>query len=134
MAEPAKSVGDFIGLHPAAHGQPICRHLRLAGGDAGPPALFTDRRPDQTISIAALWSLVYLITLLPFTINAFGLQEISITYAFSEIGGISPANSLALALLIRTLFMLASLPGAFFLSDVLPGVAQAQPLLQKLDK
>jgi len=80
--------------------------------------------------IAGLWSLVYVITLLPFTINALGLQEVTISFAFTQLGGVSAANSLVLALLIRTLFLITSLPGALFLSDVLPGITQAR---QKLD-
>jgi hypothetical protein len=89
--------------------------------------------PLPFLQIAGLWSLVYLITLLPFSINALGLQELSVTYAFSQLGGISTANSVVLALLVRALFMLASLPGAFFLSELLPGAAQARLLLNKLD-
>jgi hypothetical protein len=85
-------------------------------------------------TVAGLWSLVYVITLLPFTINAFGLQEVSITYAFNHLGGISAPNSIVLAVLVRTMFMLASLPGALFLSDVLPGISKAQPLLKKLGR
>lgn len=85
-------------------------------------------------TVAGLWSLVYVITLLPFTINAFGLQEISITYAFNQLGGLSAPNSLVLAVLVRTMFMLASLPGALFLSDVLPGISKAKPLLSKLGR
>ena len=85
------------------------------------------------IQIAGLWTLVYFITLIPFTINALGLQEVSISFAFSQLGGIDFANSLVLALLIRTLFMLASLPGAIFISDVLPGIAKAKPILSKID-
>lgn len=80
--------------------------------------------------IGGLWSMVYMVTLVPFTINALGLQELSIAFAFTELGGVSPANSAALALLVRTLFLLASLPGALFLSDVLPGVSRAQPILR----
>lgn len=85
-------------------------------------------------TIAGLWSLVYLITLVPFTINALGLQEISITFAFSQLGGVSEPHSLMFAVLVRLLFMLASLPGALFLSDVLPGISKAQPLLEKFSK
>ena len=84
--------------------------------------------------IAGLWSMVYMVTLVPFTINAFGLQELSIAFAFTQLGGISAANSAALALLVRTLFLLASLPGALFLSDVLPGVARAKPILSSRDQ
>lgn len=83
--------------------------------------------------IAGLWSMVYLITLVPFTINAFGLQELSVAFAFTQLGGVSPASSAALALLWRTLQLLASLPGALFLSDILPGINRARPLLGKLD-
>ncbi|MEX1071100.1 MAG: lysylphosphatidylglycerol synthase transmembrane domain-containing protein, partial [Anaerolineales bacterium] len=90
--------------------------------------------PLPYLTIAGLWSLVYVITLIPFTINAFGLQEVSITWAFAHLGGVSEPTSIVLALLVRTLFMLASVPGALFLSDVLPGVAKAQPLLTKLDQ
>jgi hypothetical protein len=89
--------------------------------------------PLPFLLIAGLWALVYLISLLPFSINALGLQEISVAYAFTQLGGVSAANSVVLALLVRALFLLASLPGAFFLSEVLPGVAQARPLLRKLD-
>ncbi len=85
------------------------------------------------LQIAGLWALVYFVTLIPFTINALGLQEISISFAFSQLGGIDLANGLVLAILIRTLFMLASLPGAFFLSDLLPGIAKAQPILERID-
>ena len=84
--------------------------------------------------IGGLWSMVYIVTLVPFTINAMGLQELSIAFAFSQLGGVSAANSAALALLVRTLFLLASLPGALFLSDVLPGVARAKPILSTRDQ
>lgn len=90
--------------------------------------------PLPYLTIAGLWSLVYVITLVPFTINAFGLQEVSITFAFNQLGGLSEPTSVVLALLVRTLFMLASLPGALFVSDILPGVAKAKPLLSKLDQ
>jgi hypothetical protein len=84
-------------------------------------------------SVAGLQSLVYLVTLIPISISGWGVQEFSISFAFSTLGGVDPANSLVLALLIRTLYILVSLPGALVLSDVLPGMAKAQPLLSKLD-
>jgi uncharacterized membrane protein YbhN (UPF0104 family) len=70
-------------------------------------------------SIAGLYSLVYFITLLPVSINGYGLQEISITFAFSHFAGASMNSSLITALLFRTLMMLASLPGALFIPDIL---------------
>lgn len=74
--------------------------------------------------VAGLWSLVYFVTLLPVSINGLGVQELSTAFAFSELGGVSEHNSLTLALLVRTLFMLASLPGAFYIRDILPQVQQ----------
>jgi glycosyltransferase 2 family protein len=76
--------------------------------------------------IAGLWSLVYFVTLLPVSINGLGVQELSITFAFSELGGVSEHTSLILALLVRTIFMLASLPGAFYIRAILPQVRQQE--------
>ena len=70
--------------------------------------------------IAGLWSLVYFVTLVPVSINGLGVQELSIAFAFSELGGVSEQNALTLALLIRTVFMLASLPGALYVRQLLP--------------
>jgi uncharacterized membrane protein YbhN (UPF0104 family) len=76
--------------------------------------------------IAGLWSVVYFFTLLPVSINGYGLQEISIAYTFSHVGGISEPSALTLALLLRTLTMIASLPGAAFV----PGILAAERSLQ----
>lgn len=70
--------------------------------------------------VAGLYSLVYFVIILPFSINGYGLQEISITFVFTSFGGVSIQSSLTLALLFRTIVMLASLPGAFFV----PGLIQ----------
>jgi uncharacterized membrane protein YbhN (UPF0104 family) len=72
--------------------------------------------------IGGLWSLVYFVTLIPISINGLGVQEVAITFAFSTLGGVSEQSSLTLALLIRTLFILASLPGAIFLPGIMPEV------------
>jgi len=69
--------------------------------------------------IAGLWSSVYFLTLLPISINGYGLQEISIGIVFTTVAGISEHNSLTLALLMRTLMMLFSLPGALFVPSIL---------------
>lgn len=84
-------------------------------------------------TVAGLQSLVYVVTLIPISISGLGVQEFSISYAFTVLGGVDPATSLVLGIMIRVLYVLASLPGALFLSDVLPGMAKAQPLLTKLD-
>lgn len=69
--------------------------------------------------IAGLWSLTYFITLIPISINGYGLQELSFTFLFSHIAGVSPAVSLTVGVLIRAYLILASLPGAFFLPSAL---------------
>ena len=71
--------------------------------------------------IAGLWSAVYFITLLPVSINGYGLQEVSLAFIFSRVGGISASSALTLAILMRTLTMLASLPGAIFVPGIMAG-------------
>jgi uncharacterized membrane protein YbhN (UPF0104 family) len=81
----------------------------LEGTDEGIPISF----------IAGLWSIIYFLTLLPISINGLGIQEISLTYVFASIGGVSMQGSLTLAILIRTLLILVSLPGVLFLPPIL---------------
>jgi uncharacterized membrane protein YbhN (UPF0104 family) len=70
-------------------------------------------------SIASLWSLSYFITLMPFSIGGLGIRELSITFIYQEIGGISVESALTLAVILRGLDILASVPGAFFLPTIL---------------
>jgi len=77
--------------------------------------------PISYSAVAGLYSFVYLVTLLPISINGYGLQELSISVIFSEVGGVSLQNSLTMALIFRTMTMLASLPGAFFLPSIISG-------------
>jgi uncharacterized membrane protein YbhN (UPF0104 family) len=69
--------------------------------------------------IGGLYSLVYFITLLPISINGYGLQEISMTFIFTSVSGVTMSNALATALIFRTLMMVASLPGALFVPDMM---------------
>jgi hypothetical protein len=71
--------------------------------------------------IAGLWSLTYFVTLLPISINGLGLQEVTITNLFTALGGLSNSTSLTIAIIIRGLWILGSLPGAFFISGILSG-------------
>ena len=71
--------------------------------------------------VAGMWSLTYFITLLPVSINGLGVQELSMTFLFTQIGGVSEPTALTLAFLIRIVQMFASLPGVFYLPDVLAG-------------
>jgi glycosyltransferase 2 family protein len=69
--------------------------------------------------IGGLYSLVYFVTLIPISINGYGVQEISMTFIFSNLGRAPLSTGLTVALLFRTLLMIASLPGAFFLPGIL---------------
>jgi len=71
--------------------------------------------------IAGIWSLTYFISLLPVSINGLGLQEVTITNLFSVLGGLTQATTLSLAVILRALWIIGSLPGAFFLSSVIAG-------------
>lgn len=73
--------------------------------------------------VAGIWSLAYFVTLIPVSINGYGVQELSLTFLFSRVAGVSPATSLTVAVLIRIAFLLASLPGAVFLPSVLTAVS-----------
>lgn len=69
--------------------------------------------------IAGLWSLTYFVTLIPISINGFGVQELSLTFLLLTFGGLDHSESAVIALLIRFLFVITSLPGAFFLPSIL---------------
>ncbi len=69
--------------------------------------------------VAGLWSMGYFITLLPISINGLGVQEVALTYLFTNYGGVALHSVLAMALLMRALPILASLPGALFVPALL---------------
>ncbi|MEJ2305509.1 MAG: lysylphosphatidylglycerol synthase transmembrane domain-containing protein, partial [Anaerolineales bacterium] len=70
--------------------------------------------------VGGLYSLVYFVTLLPVSINGYGLQEVSMTFIFSVVAGATVQSSLTAALLFRTAMMLGSLPGAIFVPGSRP--------------
>ena len=74
--------------------------------------------------VAGLWSLTYFITLIPISINGYGLQELSFTFFMSNVAGLTPAVSLSVAVLIRAFFILSSLPGVFFLASIMADMAK----------
>ncbi len=71
--------------------------------------------------VMGLWSATYFVTLLPISINGMGVQELAITFFYVSLGGISQPSGLTVALMMRILQMLASLPGALFIPDILAG-------------
>lgn len=69
--------------------------------------------------VAGLWSVTYFVTLVPVSINGFGVQELSMSYLFLSVGGVEMHHSLTLAVLIRAAFIFASLPGALSLPSAM---------------
>nr|HMN63227.1 lysylphosphatidylglycerol synthase domain-containing protein [Anaerolinea sp.] len=86
--------------------------------------------PLSLWKIGGLWSFSYFVSLAPFSINGLGLQEVSIAYLYSHFGGAPLETGLALAVLLRLVFLLVSLPGALFLPSMggLPRSGQADHL------
>lgn len=74
--------------------------------------------------IAGLWSITYFITLLPPSINGYGVQEAAFTILLSEVVGFVPSVAATIALLIRAYFLISSLPGAIFLPSILAALAK----------
>jgi len=75
--------------------------------------------PAGWLRVAGIWSLVYFITLLPVSINGYGVQEVSTVLLYAHLAGIRPESAAVLALLQRVIQMAASLPGAFFAPGII---------------
>ena len=69
--------------------------------------------------VAGMYTLTYFVTLVPISINGLGVQELSMTFLLVQLGGLAQSESATIALLTRALFVLTSLPGAFFLPSIL---------------
>ena len=69
--------------------------------------------------VAGLYTLTYFVTLIPISINGLGVQELSLTFLLTEYGGLTSSESATIALLTRLLFIITSLPGAYFLPTIL---------------
>lgn len=78
------------------------------------------KNPVQFWVVAGLWSISYLITLIPISINGLGIQELSLTILFNQIGNVEYSAAAIMAVLIRVLQMLASLIGGFVLYFIFP--------------
>jgi glycosyltransferase 2 family protein len=81
--------------------------------------------------VAGLYTLTYFVTLFPVSINGLGVQELSMTFLLIQLGGLSSSESATIALLTRLLFIITSLPGAFFLPSILAAMDNKSPALTK---
>ena len=89
------------------------------------------KEPISWWTAGGLWVLVYFITLVPVSINGLGLQEASLSLVYVSFAGVSESSSLVLALLMRVLFMIASLPGALFLPSAFSGDRKSKASAQQ---
>jgi len=78
--------------------------------------------------LAGIWSLSYFVTLIPISINGYGVQELSLTVLLSRLAGLGTATSLTIAVLIRFVFIFASLPGAVFLPAILETMSHGRDI------
>jgi len=76
--------------------------------------------------VIGLFSLAYFVTMMPVSINGYGLQELTVTFLLAQFGGVSPAVGATVAVLHRLLMMLVSLPGALTLPGVMARMDRSQ--------
>jgi uncharacterized membrane protein YbhN (UPF0104 family) len=87
-------------------------------------------QPISFWMVAGLWSMSYFFTLLPISVNGLGLQELSLAFLFTNYGGASLHSVVVMAVVVRVLQILASLPGAVFV----PGLLQPAEKTVKEDR
>lgn len=84
----------------------------LVARGLGIPASFAD--------VAGATALTYFLTLLPISINGYGLREVGMLALYVQLGATAEQAS-ALALITRAMLMVVSLPGAIWLGEVAGG-------------
>lgn len=77
--------------------------------------------------VIGLSSLAYFVSLVPISINGYGVQELTVTFLLSNIGGISVPTAASTAVIHRLIMMGVSLPGAFTLPGVLAKMNRKDP-------
>ena len=82
--------------------------------------------PISFIEVLAISVTTYIITLLPISINGYGLREVAVTVLYVELGATLEQASL-LAIFLRVLRLLETLPGALWISAFLTNSKSAQP-------
>jgi len=79
--------------------------------------------------VAGMYTLTYFVTLVPISVNGLGVQELSMTFLLVQLGGLTSSESATIALLTRLLFILTSLPGAFFLPSILAAMNEEKAVV-----
>ena len=63
--------------------------------------------------------LTYLLTLLPISVNGYGVREVAMTTLYMQLGA-TPEQASTLALITRFFMLMETLPGAMWLTQILP--------------
>jgi uncharacterized membrane protein YbhN (UPF0104 family) len=87
-------------------------------------------QPIGLATIGGLWSFTYFVTLVPISINGLGLQEVSMTFIYVALGGVSTASILPTAILVRVMDTLVSAPGALLLPQSLAWARHPRPEME----
>ena len=69
--------------------------------------------------VIGLFSLAYFVSVVPISINGYGVSELTITFLLTRFGGVSLPISATVAVLHRMIMLTVSLPGALTLPGVL---------------
>jgi uncharacterized membrane protein YbhN (UPF0104 family) len=72
--------------------------------------------------VAGVTGLTYFLTLLPISLNGWGVREVGVVALYSTLGA-EADQAVALALVSRALLMISSLPGAIWVGDVLARIS-----------
>lgn len=71
--------------------------------------------------VIGIGTIVYLVSLVPASVNGFGLRDVSMAALYIQLGA-TPAQGSALALITRLILMIETLPGAFWSASVMKSV------------
>ncbi len=82
------------------------------------------RIPVGLADVAGATALTYFLTMLPVTINGYGLRELGVLALYTQLGA-TPEQATALALVTRALQVAVSLPGALWVGALLREAALA---------
>lgn len=76
--------------------------------------------PVKLYQVMGITGITYLLTMLPISVNGYGLREVAITTLYMPLGA-SLEQAATLAIITRFLSLLETLPGALWLSQVVSG-------------
>jgi glycosyltransferase 2 family protein len=77
------------------------------------------------IQVMGVMALTYLLTLLPISVNGYGLREIAVTTLYVQLGATSE-QAITLAVVTRFITMIETLPGAIWLPRILAATSSME--------